>query len=121
MQGFLKGKIEMHGPGRVVGVLPGLRCQLIQGRRGMQMQPISGALCDQAADGTQELLLIHRLVGTSVLETSRAISREQQQGQTGTIGFNSRRQQIGHRCSGGGYHRCSRTSGETEAKGQKRR
>ena len=53
---------------------------------------------------TAEILLIDRLIGAAVLETSRTIRRQQQQGLAGAIRLHGSGQQIGDRCPGGGDH-----------------
>jgi len=79
------------------------------------------AMTDPAADAAQERLLIHRLIGTTVLEPLGAIGTEQEQGQTGAIRLHRRRQQIGHRRAGGGDHSHGPTTPSGDAQGMEGR
>ena len=73
MQWLFKWKVEMHGPRPVVRLVPGLLGKLQQLRRGCRIQADVWATRTPTADGLEELLLIHRLIGTAVLEADGAI------------------------------------------------
>ena len=83
------------------------------------MQPSSGPLQQGPAGRLQIGLLVHRLIGAAGLEPFGAISREQQQRQGTEISLHRRRQQIGHRRSGGGDHRGGLAIGAGLAQGKK--
>ena len=81
MQGFGKGKVEVHWPrGQARG--PGCRpCLASQGsdgsvRHGSQSSAI--ALAKPAHTGGQKAFLVHGLVGPTALEPAGAISANQQ-------------------------------------------
>ena len=104
MQRLLKRKIEMHRTGGLKRPLPGLGCQGAQRFSRQTMQTIDGTTGHPTAGTGEKVLLIDRLIGAAVFETLRAIPRQEQQGNAGTVGLDCCGQQVGHRCAGGGDH-----------------
>ena len=104
MQRLLKRKIEMHRTGGLQRSFPGLSCQGTQRFNGQTMQTIDGTAGHPTAGTGEKVLLIDRLIGAAVFESLRAIPRQEQQGNAGTVGLDCCRQQVGDRCAGGGNH-----------------
>jgi signal peptidase I len=117
MEWLLKGQVQVHRAGPAMGLPPGLNRQRLQ-RCGLHaIDPGGIAMAHPAADAAQERLLIHRLIGTAMLEPLGPIGTEQEQGQTGTICLHRRRQQIGHCRAGGGDHSHGPTAASADAQG----
>ena len=96
----------MHWAGPGMGPMPGLIRKLLKlGFRGSIQTAIRPG-AQPATHGLQKNLLIHRLIGTALLQPAGAIGRDQQQRLTGTIRLHSSRQQIGH-CSARCGDHCS--------------
>ena len=127
MDRFLHGKVEMHGARcrliyrliRPVGLAPGQSRKLKHGRGGHGMQPLRGTIAKPTTGGTQKVLLIHRLIGSTLLESDRTIGSDEKQRLAGTIGFNHRRQQIGHSRSRCGHHSHASASSGGQTQRQK--
>ena len=121
---FLHRKVEMHGACcRLIGsvrLTPGQSHELKHGRGGHGMQPLRNTIATPTAGGTQKVLLIHRLIGSTLLESDRTIGGDDEQRLTGAIGFNHRGQEIGDRRSRGGHHGHGRTTRGGQTQCQKR-
>ena len=117
-------KVEMHGPRcrliRPVGLTPSQSRELKYGRRGHGVQPLQDTIATPTAGGTQKLLLIHRLIGSTLLESDRTIGGNDEQRLTGPIGFNHRGQEIGDRRSRGGHHSHAGATSGSQPQCQKR-
>ena len=128
MDRFLHGKVEMHGARcrliyrliRPVGLDPCQSRKLKHGRGGHGMQPLRGTIAKPTTGGTQKVLLIHRLIGATRLESDRTISGDNEQRLTGPISFNHRGQQIGDRRSRGGHHSHAGATSGSQPQCQKR-
>ena len=104
-----------------VGLAPGQSRELKHGRGGHGMQPLRGTIATPATGGTQKILLIHRLIGATRLESDRTIGGDDEQRLTRTIGFNHSGKQIGDRRSRGGHHCHGRATSGGQTQCQKRR
>ena len=104
MERFLEGEIEVHRARPVVGLTPGLSSQIMDGDWEHAIKTGQISTATPATHWNQKRLLIHRLVGTAVLETQGPIGAEQQQRQAGAIGLHGRRQQVGNGGTRGGDH-----------------
>ena len=105
MEWLLKRQIAMHWPGLKMSATPGLLCQAIEIVRGGAIQSWRGAIDDLTADRLKKCFLIHGLIGTAPLQPNGSIGSEQQQGLTGTIGFDSSGQKVGNSGTRCGDHR----------------
>ena len=123
MDRFFYWKVEMHRSRcrliRPVGVAPCQSRELNNGRGGHGMQTLTGSDATPTAGGTQKVLLIHGLVGAALLESDRTIGSDEKQRLAGTIGFNHRRQQIGHSRSRCGHHSHASASSGGQTQRQK--
>ena len=121
-------KVEMHRPRcrliypliQPVGLAPGQSRELKHGGRSHGMQTLRGTDATPTAGGTQKVLLIHGLIGAALLESERTIGSDEKQRLAGTIGFNRRRQQIGHSRSRCGHHSHTSASSGGQTQRQKR-
>ena len=99
-----------------MSVMPSLECQATEFGLGLAMQTIHCAGPDPSTGRSQKLLLIHSLIGSTVLQPQGTVCAEQQQRLGGTIRFNSGWQKIGHssprRCDHG--HRSTGSRGESQ-------
>ena len=102
-----------------MGPMPGLRGEIVQFGSGLTMQAGGRSRSHPAAGGREKRLLVHRLVGTAILQTPGTVGGEQQQRLGGAIGLHRRRQQIGDRSAGGGDHSHRPSTGRGQAEGNK--
>ena len=109
----------MHGPHRRgEGSRPGPLSQRPEVPISHGRQTLRIATARPTAAGGEEILLIHRLIGTTPLEALGPISREQQQRCHAVISLHHRRQQVGHSAARGGDHRRGNPIGAAKAERQ---
>ena len=124
MQRLLEREVQLHWPRRGVrramGLLPDLSSQRLELIGVLVVNPIGAATAKAATHRNEKLLLIHGLIGTTVLQPFGAVGGEQQQRLGRSIGFNGGRQQIRHSRSRGGHHCNAMPFSSCESKRQKR-
>ena len=108
MQRFLKGKVEMNGPGSgnnaAMGLLPAARGEAIKLIQRCTVQSFQRPGTCPTTGRLQKLILIDSLIRPAVFEPGWTISRQEQQRLAGAIRLHSSRQEIGDRRAGAGDH-----------------
>ena len=120
MQGLLKGQVEVHrARGRAVGDPPGLFGQILKLAMGLRVNSTRGRATGPTTGGPKKVLLIDRLVRSTVLQSAGPIRGQQQERLCGTIRLHRRRQQIGHSGPRGGDNSHGSTGGSRQPQCQK--